>query len=50
VSQNNIYQGQTAEPPAQETKTFIRQVRAATRRKYARKIRSASSWKSSEEK
>jgi len=35
VSQNNIDQGQAAEPPTQETKTFIRQVRAATRRKYA---------------
>jgi hypothetical protein len=34
VSQNNIDQGQTAETPTQETKTFIRQVRAATRRKY----------------
>jgi len=30
VSQNNIDQGQAA-----ETKTFIRQVRSATRRKYA---------------
>jgi len=30
VSQNNIDQGQAA-----ETKTFIRQVRASTRRKYA---------------
>jgi len=38
VSQNNIDQGQAAEPPAQETKTFIRQGRAA------------SSWKGSEEK
>jgi len=35
VSQNNIDQGQTTEPPTQETKTFIRQVRSATRRKYA---------------
>jgi len=35
VSQNNIDQGQAAETPTQETKTFIRQVRAATRRKYA---------------
>jgi len=35
VSQNNIDQGQAAEPPTQETKTFIRQVRSATRRKYA---------------
>jgi len=35
VSQNNIDQGQTAEPPTQETRTFIRQVRASTRRKYA---------------
>jgi len=35
VSQNNIDQGQAAEPPTQETKTFIRQVRASTRRKYA---------------
>jgi len=39
VSQNNIDQGQAAdtktqEIPAQETKTFIRQVRASTRRKY----------------
>jgi len=45
VSQNNIDQGQAA-----ETKTFIRQVRSATRRKYARKTRSASSWMGSEEK
>ena len=35
MSQNNIDQGQAAEPPSQETKTFIRQVRSATRRKYA---------------
>ena len=35
MSQNNIDQGQAAEAPTQETKTFIRQVRAATRRKYA---------------
>jgi len=35
VSQNNIDQVQAAETPPQETKTFIRQVRAATRRKYA---------------
>jgi len=35
VSQNNIDQGQTAETPSQETKTFIRQVRASTIRKYA---------------
>ena len=35
MSQNNSDQGQTAEPPTQETKTFIRQVRSATRRKYA---------------
>jgi len=35
VSQNNSDQGQTAETPTQETKTFIRQVRSATRRKYA---------------
>ena len=33
--QNNIGQGQAAEPPTQETKTFIRQVRTKTRRKYA---------------
>jgi len=38
VSQNNIDQGQAAETKTQETKTFIRQVR------------SASSWKGSEEK
>jgi len=35
VSQNNSNQGQAAETPTQETKTFIRQVRSATRRKYA---------------
>ena len=35
MSQNNSDQGQSAEPPTQETKTFIRQVRFATRRKYA---------------
>ena len=35
MSQNNRDQGQAAETPAQETKTFIRQVRAATRRTYA---------------
>jgi len=35
VSQNNSDQGQAAETPTQEAKTFIRQVRAATRRKYA---------------
>ena len=35
MSQNNIDQGQAAEPPSQETRTFIRQVRASTRRKYA---------------
>jgi len=35
VSQNNIDQGQAAETKTQETRTFIRQVRSATRRKYA---------------
>ena len=35
MSQNNTGQSQAAETPTQETKTFIRQVRAATRRKYA---------------
>ena len=35
MSQNNIDQGQAADTPTQETKTFIRQVRSATRRKYA---------------
>ena len=35
MSQNNRDQGQAAETPAQETRTFIRQVRSATRRKYA---------------
>jgi len=35
VSQNNTGQGQAAETPTPETKTFIRQVRSATRRKYA---------------
>ena len=35
MSQNNIDQGQAAETPTQETETFIRQVRSATRRKYA---------------
>jgi len=35
VSQNNIDQGQAAETKTQETRTFIRQVRAATCRKYA---------------
>ena len=35
MSQNNSDQGQAAETPTQETKTFIRQFRAATRRKYA---------------
>ena len=35
MSQNNIDQGQAAETPTQETRTFIRQVRAATRSKYA---------------
>ena len=34
MSQSNIDQGQAAETPTQETKTFIRQVRSATRRKY----------------
>jgi len=35
VSQNNIDQGQAAETPTQVNKTFIRQVRAETRRRYA---------------
>ena len=35
MSQNDIDQGQAAETPTQETKTFIRQVRSSTRRKYA---------------
>ena len=35
MPQNNSGQAQAAEPPTQETKTFIRQVRSATRRKYA---------------
>ena len=35
MSQNNIDRGEAAETPTQETRTFIRQVRASTRRKYA---------------
>jgi len=35
VSQNKIHQCQAADTKTQETKTFIRQVRASTRRKYA---------------
>ena len=35
MSQNNGDQEQAAEPPTLETRTFIRQVRSATRRKYA---------------
>ena len=35
MSQSNTGQAQGAETLTQETKTFIRQVRAATRRKYA---------------
>jgi len=35
VSQNNGDQEQAASAPTQETRTFIRQVRSATRRKYA---------------
>ena len=35
MSRNNSDQDQAAETPTQETRTFIRQVRAATRRKYA---------------
>ena len=34
MSHNHIDQGQAAEPPTQETRTFIRQVKTATRRKY----------------
>jgi transposase len=34
VSQSNLDQGQNAEIHTQETRTFIRQVRAASRRKY----------------
>ena len=33
--ENKTGQAQAAETPTQETKTFIRQVRSATRRKYA---------------
>jgi len=35
VSQDNTAQAQVAETSTQETKTFIRQVRTRTRRKYA---------------
>ena len=35
MSQSNTGQGQAAETPTQETRTFIRQIRASTRRKYA---------------
>jgi len=35
VSQNNIDRSQAAETPTRETRTFIQQVRSATRRKYA---------------
>ena len=35
MSQNNIDQGQAAETKTQETRTFIRQVRSATCKKYA---------------
>ena len=35
MSQSNTGQGQAAETPTQETRAFIRQVRSATRRKYA---------------
>ena len=35
MSQSNTGQAQVAETPTQETKTFIRQIRSKTRRKYA---------------
>jgi len=35
VSQSNTGQAQAGEPSTQETRTFIRQVRTKTRRKYA---------------
>ena len=35
MSQNNIDQGQATETPTQETRTFIRQARSTTSRKYA---------------
>ena len=35
MSQDNTAQAQVAETSTQETKTFIRQVRTRTRRKYA---------------
>ena len=35
MSQGNIDQGQSADTKTQETRTFIQQVRASTRRKYA---------------
>ena len=35
MSQNNIDRSQAAETPTRETRTFIQQVRSATRRKYA---------------
>ena len=35
MSQSNIGQAQAAETLAQETRTFVRQVRTKTRRKYA---------------
>jgi hypothetical protein len=47
VSQDNSGQTQVAETLTQETKTFIRQVRAKTRRKYAPEDKSASFWKDS---
>ena len=35
MSQNDIDQGQAADTPTQETRTFIRQARSTTSRKYA---------------
>ena len=50
MSQNNIDQGQALETPTQDTKTFIRQVRSSTRRKYAPEDKIRIVLKGSEEK
>jgi len=48
VSQNNIYQDQAAETPSQETPS--QETRTQETRTFIRQVRSASSWKGSEEK
>ena len=47
MSQSDVSKGEAADQPSGETRSFVRTVKAATRRRYTLKRRSVSSWRDS---